>query len=50
MAERLRHVLAAFRNKCPWCGDDIDEGDAIACAEGDWIHRECAEDAGYEVV
>jgi hypothetical protein len=49
MGHVLRHVCAAFASKCPWCGDDIDEGDAIVCAEGDWIHSECGVEAGYEV-
>jgi hypothetical protein len=46
----LHQVLAGFDGRCPWCDDPIVEGDAIVCADGDWIHRECAEDEGLAVV
>jgi len=51
-SDPLPHVIAAFDGFCPWCELDIDEGDAIVLMrwEDEWVHRECAEDEGYEVV
>jgi len=48
--EPLTHVTAGYRTRCPWCADYIEEGDAIVCVEGEWVHREDAEDEGLEVV
>ena len=46
-----QHLLAGFNARCPWCGDPIEEGDAIVCVdESEWIHRDCAEQEGIEII
>lgn len=46
----LEHVIASFESRCEWCGDNIEEGDAIVCVENVWVHADCAEDEGIVVV
>ena len=36
-------VLAAFRGKCPACGDWFGRGSQITRTETGWAHTECTE-------
>lgn len=41
-------IAATYEQRCPWCDESIFEDDLIALSEpdGEWMHRDCAEEVG----
>lgn len=49
--EKLPAVTARYRGRCPLCRDRIwRDDDLIVKLGGDWVHADCAEGRGYEVI
>jgi hypothetical protein len=41
-------IEATYESRCPYCDEKIEEGDQIEQHEGEWLHVNCAEEAGRE--
>jgi hypothetical protein len=39
---------AGFSGKCPGCGEQIAEGDAIGLVDGDWCCEDCVDEHGED--
>lgn len=34
-------IIAEYRSRCPACDEFINEGDAIAYEDDEWVHSQC---------
>jgi hypothetical protein len=41
-------IKAQFQSRCGWCDETIYEGDDIEKVEGEWCHKDCANEAVVE--
>lgn len=37
----LARAVAQFAGECPACTETIEQGDAIVCVDGVWVHEGC---------
>lgn len=44
-AESVPRAIAWFPGRCGWCDEGFEEGDPISKVDGQWVHRECEEEA-----